>query len=123
MPVAKDVEYGPWQVTGLLMVGVTLWMSSIDNIPPEAYGFYLMFSRATILAVMYVEREYKGMIAVLTGVPSVSCSVIRCTPIGHGSEKSNYGTPNRSLRNKASRSIRVKPNSQESRELRSWGRP
>lgn len=59
----------------------------------------------------------------LTGVPSVSCSVIRCTPIGRGSEKLSYGTPNRSLRNKASRSIRVKPNSRESREFRSYVHP
>ncbi|KAH8078877.1 hypothetical protein HD553DRAFT_352742 [Filobasidium floriforme] len=51
-PEPKTFEYGPWQVAGFLMVGTTLWMSSIDNLPPEAYGFYLMFSRATILAVV-----------------------------------------------------------------------
>jgi hypothetical protein len=51
-PEPTEFEYGPWQVAGFLMVGTTLWMSSIEDLPPVAYDFYLMYSRATILVVV-----------------------------------------------------------------------
>jgi hypothetical protein len=38
----------------MMMVGTTLWLSSMTDLPPEGYAFYLIWSRATMLGIMYV---------------------------------------------------------------------
>lgn len=53
-PEPKDQEVGPWQVAVCFMVITTLWMSSMKDLPPEAYGFYLLYSRTTMTAIVYV---------------------------------------------------------------------
>lgn len=37
-----------------MMIGTTLWLGSMDNLPPEAYAFYLVWSKSTMIGIMYV---------------------------------------------------------------------
>lgn len=39
-----------------MMVGITLWMASMDDLPPEAYAFYVIFARGTMCGILWVSK-------------------------------------------------------------------
>ncbi|KAJ9107649.1 hypothetical protein QFC21_001109 [Naganishia friedmannii] len=53
-PEEPTLTFGPWQGAVMMMVGTTLWLSSMTDLPPEGYAFYLVWSRATILGIIAI---------------------------------------------------------------------
>lgn len=40
---------------------MTLWMGSLKDLPPEAYGFYLVWSRVNVMAILCVGALVAGV--------------------------------------------------------------
>ena len=51
-PEEPKYTVGPWQGAVVMMVGTTLWLGSMKHLPPEAYAFYLIWSRATMIGIL-----------------------------------------------------------------------